>query len=161
MFNSPSGTVKTRIQENPFSGFRLIGFLYIGYFRWNQPKSVFNFLHLKKCKGFTNYVEIHNFERKLKLRYTALENKYYCICTEILVTTGIRKTPFPYFIRLLLLNIPRRCSNTKVQKPGRAMAAHDLANRESSSQLIVAWSVIHPDWLIRSNFRLRRSDRFA
>ena len=24
-------TVKTRIQEHPFSGFRLIGFLYIGY----------------------------------------------------------------------------------------------------------------------------------
>ena len=33
-------TVKTRIQEHPFSGFRLIGFLYIGYFRWNQPESV-------------------------------------------------------------------------------------------------------------------------
>jgi len=26
-------TVKTRIQEHPFSGFRLIEFLYIGYFR--------------------------------------------------------------------------------------------------------------------------------
>ena len=57
------GTVKTRIQEHLFSGFRLIGFLYIGYFRWNQPESVLNFLLLKKCKGFTNYDEIHNFER--------------------------------------------------------------------------------------------------
>ena len=28
-----SFTVKTRIQEHPFSGFRLIGFLCIGYFR--------------------------------------------------------------------------------------------------------------------------------
>ena len=28
-----SNTVKTRRQEHPFSGFRLIGFLYIGYFR--------------------------------------------------------------------------------------------------------------------------------
>ena len=28
-----SDTVKPRIQEHPFSGFRLIGFLYIGYFR--------------------------------------------------------------------------------------------------------------------------------
>ena len=27
-----TSTVKTRIQEHPFSGFRLIGFLYIGYF---------------------------------------------------------------------------------------------------------------------------------
>ena len=27
--------------------------------------SVLNFLLLKKCKGFTNYDEIHNFERKL------------------------------------------------------------------------------------------------
>ena len=26
-------TVKIHIQEHPFSGFRLIGFLYIGYFR--------------------------------------------------------------------------------------------------------------------------------
>ena len=30
--NSHVCTVKTRIQEHPFSGFRLIGFLYIGYF---------------------------------------------------------------------------------------------------------------------------------
>ena len=51
-------TVKTRIQEHRFSGFRLIGFLYIGYFRWNQPESVLNFLLRKKCKGFTNYDEI-------------------------------------------------------------------------------------------------------
>ena len=51
-------TVKTRIQEHPFSGFRLIGFLYIGYFRCNQPESVLNFLLLKKCKGFTNYDEM-------------------------------------------------------------------------------------------------------
>ena len=70
-------TVKTRIQEHPFSGFRLIGFLYIGYFRWNQPESVLNFLLLKKCKGFTNYDEIHNFERKLNLRHTTLENKLH------------------------------------------------------------------------------------
>ena len=31
--------------------------------------SVLNFLLLKKCKGFTNYDEIHNFERKLNLRH--------------------------------------------------------------------------------------------
>ena len=36
--------------------------------------SVLNFLLLKKCKGFTNYDEIHNFERKLNLRHTTLEN---------------------------------------------------------------------------------------
>ena len=35
LINTASGctTVETRIQEHPFSGFRLIGFLYIGYFR--------------------------------------------------------------------------------------------------------------------------------
>ena len=70
-------TVKTRIQEHPFSGFRLIGFSYIAYFRWNQPESVLNFLLLKKCKGFINYDEIHNFEKKLNLRHTTLENKLY------------------------------------------------------------------------------------
>ena len=39
--------------------------------------SVLNFLLLKKCKGFTNYDEIHNFERKLNLRHTTLENKLH------------------------------------------------------------------------------------
>ena len=37
--------------------------------------SVLNFLLLKKCKGFTNYDETHNLERKLNLRHTTLENK--------------------------------------------------------------------------------------
>ena len=31
--NGGAYTVKTRIQEHAFSGFRLIGFLYIGYLR--------------------------------------------------------------------------------------------------------------------------------
>ena len=39
--------------------------------------SVLNFLLLKKCKGFTNYDEIHNFERTLNLRHAALENKLH------------------------------------------------------------------------------------
>jgi len=39
--------------------------------------SVLNFLLLKKYKGFTNYDEIHNFERKLNLRHTTLENKLH------------------------------------------------------------------------------------
>ena len=40
--------------------------------------SVLNFLPLKKCKGFTNYViEIQNFERKLNLTHTTLENKLH------------------------------------------------------------------------------------
>ena len=38
--------------------------------------SVLYFLLLKKCKGFTKYDEIHNFERKLNLRHT-LENKLH------------------------------------------------------------------------------------
>ena len=36
---------------------------------------VLNFLLLEKCKRFTIYDEIHNFERKLNLRHTTLENK--------------------------------------------------------------------------------------
>ena len=47
--------------------------------------SVLNFLLLKKCKGFTNYDEIHNFERKLvvvHLLYTTSE--ITSIYTEIL-----------------------------------------------------------------------------
>ena len=39
------------------------------------------------------------------------------------------------------------------------MAAHNLANRKS--QLLSCVVIIHPDWLIRSDFRLRRSDTFA
>ena len=47
--------------------------------------SALNFLLLKKCKGFTNYDEIHNFERKLvvvHLLYTTSE--ITSIYTEIL-----------------------------------------------------------------------------
>ena len=72
-----------------------------------------------------------------------------CTCSESF--DPLRRAPFPYIFRLLLLNAPRGYSNTEVQTPGRAMAAHDLANQKSSSQLIVAWSVMHPDWLTRSN----------
>ena len=73
LINTASGctTVETRIQEHPFSGFRLIGFLCIlGEISLKVFLSVLNFLLLKKCKGFTNYDEIHNFERKLNLRHT-------------------------------------------------------------------------------------------
>ena len=52
-----SVTVKTRIH--------ILGEISLKVFL-----SVLNFLLLKKCKGFTNYDEIHNFERKLNLRHT-------------------------------------------------------------------------------------------
>ena len=41
-------TVKTLIQDHPFSEFRLIGFLYIGYISLKVFLSVLNFLLLKK-----------------------------------------------------------------------------------------------------------------
>ena len=57
------------------------------------------FLLLKKCKGFTNYDEIYNFERKLNLRHTTLENN----CTTEL-STGISLHIFHVIIRLLIPN---------------------------------------------------------
>ena len=74
MFNSTSGLVKTHIQENPFSGFRLIGFLISGILGEISLKvflSVLNFLRLKNVRDLLlNYDEIHNFERRLNLRHT-------------------------------------------------------------------------------------------
>ena len=55
--------------------------------------SVLNFLLLKKCKGFTNYDKIHNFERKLNLRHTILE-----------MVTFILLHIFHVIIRLLIPN---------------------------------------------------------
>ena len=45
--------------------------------QFRYSRTIPNLLLLRKCKGFTNYDEIHNFERKLNLRQTTLENKLH------------------------------------------------------------------------------------
>ena len=81
MFNSTSGTVKSHNQENAFSGFRLIGFLISGILGEISLKvflSVLNVLRLKNVRDLLlNYDEIHNFERRLNLRHTTLENRFH------------------------------------------------------------------------------------
>ena len=61
---------KMKYSKNPLSGFRLIGFLYIGYFRGNQPESVSK-KNVRDLLTMMKYIT----ERKLNLRHTTYTGK--------------------------------------------------------------------------------------
>ena len=70
-----------------------------------------------------------------------------CTCSESFASPS--KNAVSLILQFLASKCSGRCSNIKL-----------VANRKSQQghSCVV---IIHPDWLIRSNFRLRRSDKFA